>query len=317
VRILVTGASGFIGRYLSSYAAEQGHEVIGTYLSRPELSSRIPTHHDIRWTSLDIRDAAAVQSLVESLRPDAVFHLAAQAYAQPAWKDPQGTFDTNVQGTIHLYEALRKAPPSRGVLLAASASAYGTPPGLPITEEMPLRPVNPYAVSKATQEMLSYQYFVNYGLRIVRGRLFCVTGPGKTGDVVNDIAQQIATTERDGGTTPIRVGNLEARRDISDVRDAVRALWRVFEAGDPREPINVGAGTSFLVRELVEELVRRSHRPLHLAVDPVLLRPSDEPHLWADIARLKSLGFQPQYPMAETLGDALQFWRESAIPLRP
>ncbi len=311
MKILVTGASGFIGRNLSSYAAERGHEVVGTYLSVPELSSRIPAHGSIRWVPLDIRDAKAVRSLVDSVRPDAVFHLAAQAYAQTAWKDPAATFDTNVLGTIHLYEALRAVPPPRGVLLAASASAYGTPPAVPITEEMPLHPINPYGVSKAAQELLSYQYFLNYGLRIVRARLFITTGPGKTGDVINDVAQRVADLERQAHPAPLRVGNLESRRDISDVRDVVRALWSVFEAGDPKQPINVGAGKSFSVRTIVDTLLGLARRPLEVTVDPKLLRPTDEPELRGDVTRLRALGFEPEYSIDRTIADALNFWRQS------
>jgi len=311
MRILVTGASGFIGRYLSSFAAAQGHEVVGTYVSAPELTSRIPTHGGIRWVPLDIRDGAAVRTLVDSVRPDAVFHLAAQAYARVAWDDPVGTFTTNVLGTIHLYEALRRFPPARGVLLAASASAYGTPPAVPITEEMPLRPINPYGVSKACQEMLSYQYFLNYGLRIVRARLFITTGAGKTGDVINDVAQRIVQLERATTPSPLRVGNLETRRDISDVRDVVRALWLLFESGDPSQAVNVGAGQSHSVRSIVDTLLRLARRPLEVTVDPELLRPTDEPELRGDVRRLRALGFVPQHPIEETIADSLNFWRQA------
>ncbi len=309
MKVLVTGASGFIGRNLSSFIAGKGHEVVGTYLSTHELASRIPAHAGIRWVPLDLRDGAAVHELVSSVRPDAVFHLAAQAYAQVAWQDPVGTFETNVLGTIRLYEALRKAPPRDGVLLAASASAYGTPPAVPITEEMPLRAINPYGVSKASQEMLSFQYFRNYGLRIVPARLFITTGAGKTGDVINDVAQRVVALERSPDPGPLRVGNLDSRRDISDVRDIVRALWLLFERGDPSQPVNVGAGQSHSVRSIVETLVGLARRPLRVEVDSSLLRPTDEPELRADVRRLRALGFEPQHPIEETIADSLNFWR--------
>lgn len=312
MRILVTGASGFIGRYLSSHAASLGHDVTGTYLTPPELSSRIATDRSIRWRRLDIRDGKAVRRLVAATRPDAVFHLAAQAYAKLAWADPIDTFRTNVLGTIHLYEALRARPPDHGVLLSASAAAYGIPPGLPIREEAPLWATNPYGVSKAAQETISYQYYLNYGLRIVRARLFGTTGPGKTGDALNDFARQVARLEAGGVAAVLKVGNLGARRDISDIRDSVRALWRIFEAGDPRQPINVGAGRSYSVRSLVDQLVGLARVPLTVETDPALLRPTDEPDNASDTSRLEGLGHRREYPIERTVRDALDFWRGEA-----
>ena len=311
MKILITGASGFIGRYLSAFAADQGNEVTGTYLSRNELETPTPKHPGIRWVALDMRKDREVRALVESLRPQAVFHLAAQAYAQQAWKDPLDTFDINVQGTIRLYEALRAHPPERGVLLTASASAYGAPPRLPVNEDSPFLPTNPYGVSKACQELLSLQYAANFGLRIVRARLFGTTGPGKTGDAMNDFARQVAALERAGKPAEIHVGNLDKRRDVSDIRDAVRALWTVFEAGDSEHAVNVGAGQSYSIRSILDELVRLSRVPLTVVTDPALLRPTDEADNRADISRLKALGYTPQIPIQQTVRDALDYWRRA------
>ncbi|MFY9717292.1 MAG: GDP-mannose 4,6-dehydratase [Thermoplasmata archaeon] len=310
MKILITGASGFIGRYLSFFAADHGHEVVGTYLSETDLSSRTPKHSGIRWVGLDMRKVAEVRALVKETQADAVFHLAAQAYAQKAWKDPLDTFDTNVSGTIRLYEALRETPPPRGVLLTASASAYGAPPSLPVSEDAPFRPTNPYGVSKACQELLSTQYASNFGLRIVRARLFGTTGPGKTGDALNDFARQIAALERAGNPAELRVGSLDKRRDISDIRDSVHALWTVFEKGTPEQAINVGAGQSFSIQEIVDELVRLARVPIAVVRDPALVRPTDEPDNRADIRRLKSLGYSPRLRMEETIRDSLNYWRE-------
>jgi GDP-4-dehydro-6-deoxy-D-mannose reductase len=314
MKILVTGASGFIGRYLSSYAAAQGHDVTGTYLAAPELSSRIDTDRTIRWVRLDIQDAEAVRKLVASEKPDAVFHLAAQAYAKKAWADPIDTFRTNVLGTIALYEALRVSPPKNGVLLTASAAAYGIPPSLPVREETPLWATNPYGVSKAAQETISYQYFLNFGLRIVRARLFGTTGPGKTGDALNDFARQVARLERGGVAATLKVGNLEPKRDISDIRDSVRALWKIFESGDPAQPVNVGAGRSYSVRWIVDQLVGLARVPLTVETDPALLRPTDELDNASDTSRLESLGHVRQYPLERTIRDALEFWRGEPEP---
>ncbi|HYA11166.1 MAG TPA: GDP-mannose 4,6-dehydratase [Thermoplasmata archaeon] len=310
MKVLVTGGSGFIGRYLSDYLASRGHEVTGTYLSRAELSNRMPLHEAVTWVPLDVRDGAKVREVVERTRPDAVFHLAAQAYANQSWKDPADTFDTNILGTIYLYEALLKNPPSEGILLAASASAYGSGHPLPIAEDAPFRPINPYGVSKASQELISYQYAHNFGMRIVRARLFITTGPGKRGDALNDFAQQVVAVERTGRPGELRVGNLETRRDISDVRDVVRAIWTVFESGEPDRPVNVGRGEACSIRWMAEQLCGQARVPVTIATDRALFRPSDEPEIRADVRRLAELGYAPQVGLDRTLRDALEYWRE-------
>jgi GDP-4-dehydro-6-deoxy-D-mannose reductase len=311
MRVLITGASGFIGRYLSAFAVRQGHEVIGTFLSEGELGARDLPRERVRWEKLNMQDANAIGALLEEFRPDAVFHLAAQAYPKKAWEDPVDTFRTNVIGTIYLYEALRRRPPPLGVLLAASGAAYGVPDRLPIGEDTPLNATNPYGVSKACQDMLSLQYSLNFGLRILRARLFGTTGPGKTGDALNDFAKQVAAVERTGQPGELKVGNLDVLRDVSDIRDVVRAMWLVFEKGDPKHAINVGAGRSYSVRWIAEQLVHHARVPLKITADPGLLRPTDEPDNRADTSRLLALGFEPTFPLERTIVDALDYWRAS------
>jgi GDP-4-dehydro-6-deoxy-D-mannose reductase len=310
VRILVTGGSGFIGRYLIESAVDRHHEVIGTYLSQDELSTRLPKPSGVEWQRLDMREERAVQTLVDSVRPDGVFHLAGQAYVKEALRDPADTFRTNVLGTIFLYEALRAHPPAHGTLLAGSSSSYGMVSKVPVSEDAPLRPLNQYGVSKATQDMLSLQYALNFGLRIVRARLFITTGPGKHGDALNDFASQIAMLERAGAPGELRVGNLDTRRDISDVRDVVRALWVIFEKGVPIEPVNLGAGQSYSIRDIAERLVRMSRVPVRIVQDKNRLRPTDEPEILGDVVRLHTLGYTPTHPIERTIADALEFWRD-------
>ncbi len=312
MRILITGASGFIGRYLCADALARGHEVTGTYLNASELSARDLPREGVRWERLDVQNRDEVDGLVERLRPDGIFHLAAQAYAKVAWKDPAATFRTNVLGTIYLYEAIREHVPRSTTLLAASGSSYGDPKRLPIGEDTPLNATNPYGVSKACQDMLSYQYALNFDLRIVRARLFGTTGPGKTGDAMNDFARQVAAIERSGRGGKIRVGNLDSLRDISDIRDVMRALWLIFEKGRPTEAVNVGAGRSVSIRWVAEQLVSLARVPIELEADPDLLRPTDEVDNRADIRRLLGLGFAPTYPLERTIADALDFWRQAA-----
>jgi len=309
MRVLITGGSGFIGRYLLETASERGHDVVATFLGPGELAGVAAAPPNVRWEPLDLRQRAAVDRVVESTRPEAVFHLGAQAYASKAWASPADTFETNVLGTIYLYEALRRHPPREGVFLASSAAAYGVVDRLPTPEETQLRPVNPYGVSKACQDMLSLQYALNFDLRIVRGRLFITTGPGKTGDALNDFALRVAQLERAGRPGKLRVGNLDVRRDISDVRDVVRAIWTVFERGRPREAVNIGAGESFSVRGIAESLIRRARVSVSLEDDPSLHRPTDEREIRSDITRLRSLGYSPAIPLERTIEDSLEYWR--------
>lgn len=311
MRLLITGASGFIGRHLCRLALENGHEVVGTYLSKEELGATLDVGEEVRWEQLDLRDDLRAGRLVEEVRPEGVFHLAGQAYAARAWEDPIDTFRSNVEGTVRLYEALRRHPPREGTFLASSASAYGVVTQLPTPEETPLNPINPYGVSKACQDMLSLQYSLNYGLRIVRGRLFITTGPGKTGDALNDFAQRIVALEAVGQPGQLRVGNLATRRDISDVRDVTRAIWKVFESGRPEQPVNIGAGTSVSIASIAQSLVQLARVPLTLAPDPALFRATDEPEIRADTTRLRSLGFTPEFPLDRTVRDALDYWRHA------
>jgi GDP-4-dehydro-6-deoxy-D-mannose reductase len=307
---LVTGGSGFIGRFLLRSIVDRGYEAVGTYLGPGELD-RIPERPTgVRWEALDLRDRTSVDRVVEAVRPDAVFHLGAQAYASRAWEAPAETFETNVLGTVYLYEALRHHPPREGVFLASSAAVYGTVDRQPTTEAALLRPVNPYGVSKACQDMLSLQYALNFDLRIVRGRLFITTGPGKTGDALNDFAQRVAALERRGTPGKLRVGNLDVRRDISDVRDVARAIWTVFERGDPKQPVNIGAGQSFSIRGVAETLVGQARVPIALEPDPALFRPTDESEIRSDITLLRGLGYAPTIPLETTIRDSLDYWRQ-------
>lgn len=309
MKILITGASGFIGRSLTRLAVEKGNSVVGTYLNFTELSARDLPSSGVEWLGMDIRDSTQVSHVVDTVRPDAVFHLAAQAYAQTAWRDPADTFRTNVLGTIYLYEALRARPPKDGVLLTSSGAAYGVPVRLPVSEDSALNATNPYGVSKACQDMLSLQYSLNFGLRIIRARLFGTTGPGKTGDALNDFARQVADIERSGVPNALRVGNLDTFRDISDIRDVVRALWTLFEHGDPLVPVNVAAGESHCIREVVQHLTHLARVPLKIVQDPGLLRPTDELDNRADVRRLRELGFQAYHSLDKTIEDCLEFWR--------
>lgn len=217
MRALVTGGTGFLGSYMTSYLAGEGVEVTATHLPRlappPGAAPR-----GVRIQPLDVTDRAQVTRLVEEVRPDVIYHFAGQAFVIPSWEDPAGTFATNLTGTLYLLEELRHHFPQTRFAFAGSGTEYGDPPHIPTSEESPLRPTSPYASSKAGADLLCYQYLRSFGVSVFRYRIYGTTGPGKRGDSTNDFASQIAQLERQPEPRVLRVGNLDKQRDIQDVR---------------------------------------------------------------------------------------------------
>lgn len=314
-RILVTGGMGFIGRHLTERLLAKGEEPWVTTYRQDDPTLWPEALRGVPIVPMDLQDPEQVRRAVERVRPERVYHLAAQAYPLRSWKDPSETYRINVLGTVHLFDALREHPPPEGILLASSGAIYGTRDRAPIGEDAPLLPTNPYGVSKACQDMIAFQYATNYGLRILRARLFGTTGPGKTGDAPGDFSRQIARAEANGGGPRIKVGNLAAERDISDVRDVLDAFELLLAKGDPGVPVNVGAGRTYRIGEILEILRKAARIPIEPVEDPALLRPTDEPVVLADTTRLRSLGYVPRHPIATTLTDSLDYWR--AHPDRP
>ncbi|MCI4323770.1 MAG: GDP-mannose 4,6-dehydratase [Thermoplasmata archaeon] len=308
-RILVTGATGFIGRNLCASLARDGHDVTGTYIRReelPEFDRSVPLQR------VDVRNRARLETLVRKVRPQVIYHLAGQAYVIQSYRDPVETFETNVIGTIHLFEIVRQLPSIDSVVVACSGAAYGLPESSPIAEDCPLHPIHPYGVSKATQDTLSYQYALNFDLPIVRARLFGTTGPGKRGDAINDFAIKLRKLElQTKGPRKLLVGNLTTARDISDVRDTIRALRLLSERAENGQAINLGAGRAYRIQEMLDRLIRLYGIEVEVRQDPGLIRPTDEPLIVANVRRLRSLGFRPEYPMTRTLRDVVAYWRSS------
>ena len=315
LKALITGITGFAGSHLAEYLIGLGDvEVHGVHRPPASLQGAELERLPLRvWTG-DLTDRAFAHSLVGEVRPDLVFHLAAQASVAAAWTDPSSTFVNNVVGQINLLDAVATLAPAARVLVVGSAEEYGLvhPDELPITEDQPFRPNNPYAVSKIAQDMLGYQYHVSPGLAVVRVRPFNHFGPRqREAFVAAAFARQVA--EAEAGLTPpvIRVGNLEARRDFTDVRDVVRAYWLALTRGDPGEVYNVATGRSLAIRELLEALLALSQRPLSVEEDPARLRPSDIPDLVGDASKLRrQTGWGPEYSLEATLRDTLDFWRQ-------
>jgi GDP-4-dehydro-6-deoxy-D-mannose reductase len=255
---------------------------------------------------VDILDADGLAKALDAARPDAVYHLAGFAHVGDSWERPGEVFRVNAEGTLNVLEAARRvtlpAPPT--VLVVSSAEVYGrvTPDDLPLTEDAPVRPVSPYAASKAAAEVLAVQAFLGRGVPTVVARPFNHTGPGQSPVfVVPALARRIK--EADG---VLKVGNLAPRRDITDVRDVVRAYRLLVERGRPGTAYNVCSGTDVAIDDVVGRLLALAGADLRLEVDPALLRPADVPVLRGDPSRLtRATGWRPEIPLAQTLADVL------------
>lgn len=302
--------TGFIGRYLAESLLAEGHQVLGTGYPRGDRAFSASTPPAIATETLDIRDRAAVEKIVESTRPDCIYHLAGQAYVIPSYRDPVLTFEVNVLGTIYLLEAVFRFCPRASVAVACSGAEYGWPKMLPIHEDHPLEAVSPYGVSKAAQDLLAHQYHASHGLRTYRLRLFGTTGPGKVGDAPNDFASQIARAEANGGHGVIRVGDLSTFRDISDVRDVVPAMQIAVSRGTTGEAYNIGRGTPIRIQDVLDQLLKLSTAKVEVRSDAARMRPSDEPTLFPDVTKIRKLGWEPQLTLRQTLADLLDYWRQ-------
>ncbi|MEO0493096.1 MAG: GDP-mannose 4,6-dehydratase [Actinomycetota bacterium] len=291
MRALVTGANGFVGTHLVSCLRDQGDEIVES--------------------TTDITDRDALIEAFADAAPEVVYHLAAQADVGGSWTTPVETLRVNVEGTLNVLDAARLAGADR-VAAVTSADIYGPvqEADLPLTEAQPLRPVSPYAASKAAADMVCVQAGLGHGLDVVRIRAFNHLGPGQSDKfVASAIASRIAKAEQTGETA-IRVGNLEARRDFTDVRDVVRAYRALMVDGRPGEAYHVCSGVDRSVRELAGILVTHSSADITLETDPELMRPVDLKVLLGDNTKISTdTGWSPSIPIEQTLEDLLEFWR--------
>jgi GDP-4-dehydro-6-deoxy-D-mannose reductase len=314
MKILITGVTGFAGSHLADYALARGDaEVFGTARWRSPSQNIEHIADKITVIDADLRDASSVESLVADIKPDWIFHLAAQSYVVSSWKLPTETITTNIVGTVNIFEAVRRAKYSPRILVACSSEEYGyvEPEEVPITEDNPLRPLSPYGVSKVGQDLLSYQYFKSYGLEAIRTRAFNHTGPRRGRVFVcSNFAIQIVEAQK--GLRPrVSVGNLDAVRDFTDVRDTVRAYWLALEAGAAGDVYNICSGTGYSIRDVLEKLITLAGTDVEVEVDDTRLRPSDVPLLIGDNSKFtKQTGWRPEMPFDQTLSDILDYWRE-------
>jgi len=314
-RILITGITGFAGSHLADHvlASHPGVEVFGTYRWRSRRENIEHLEGKVRLVESDLGDQNALRAALELARPDAIFHLAAQSFVPTSWRAPAETFHINVTGEINLFEAIRELGLDPVVHIACSSEEYGLVhrDETPITEQNPLRPLSPYAVSKVAQDLLGYQYFRSYGLRAVRTRGFNHEGP-RRGEVfvMSNFARQIAMIEAGLNEPVMRVGNLDAVRDFTDVRDMVRAYWLAAERGEPGEVYNIASGRGITIRDMLDKLLGMSTVAVDVQTDPARLRPSDVEVLLGDASKFRAAtGWEPTIPLEQTLADTLDYWR--------
>jgi GDP-4-dehydro-6-deoxy-D-mannose reductase len=315
-RVLVTGVTGFAGSHLVDFMLARGDvEIWGIQRWRSRTENIEHFKDRIRLLECDLRDAESTRDAIERVRPEWIFHLAAQSFVPTSWKAPTESLTTNVLGQLHVFEACRRSGLTPRIQIACSSEEYGMvhENELPIRETNPLRPLSPYAVSKVTQDLLAYQYFMSYQMDVVRTRGFNHEGP-RRGPVfvASDFAKQIADIEKGVREPVIHVGNLDARRDFTDVRDMVRAYWLALEKGVAGEVYNIASGKAWRIGDVLDLLLGMTKTKIEVRQDPARLRPSDVPVLLGDTTRFReATGWTTTIPFERTLADMLEYWRRA------
>jgi GDP-4-dehydro-6-deoxy-D-mannose reductase len=319
MKVLITGITGFAGSHLADLClTKKNVELCGIIRWRSRTENIDHIWERVKLVECDLRDATSTRDAIEEIRPDWIFHLAAQSFVPTSWNAPTESLVTNIIGQLNVFEAVRKIKLDCRIQIACSSEEYGMvhPDEVPIRETNPLRPLSPYAVSKVGQDMLAYQYYMSYRTDVVRTRGFNHTGPRRPPIFVcSDFAKQLVDIERGLRPPVIRVGNLEARRDFTDVRDIARGYWLALEKGRSGEVYNLCSGSSHRIRDVLDMLVAMSGLTVEIAQEPSRMRPSDVPHLEGDNAKFAAdTGWKPVIPFEQTLRDLLDFWR--GVPAR-
>jgi GDP-4-dehydro-6-deoxy-D-mannose reductase len=317
MRALITGITGFAGSHLAEFLLNEHPEVevFGTYRWRSRMDNIEHLRSKVKLLEADLRDYTSMYNALERSRPDYIFHLAAQSFVPSSWTAPNETLTTNISGQTNLFEAVRALRIDPVVQIACSSEQYGLvlPDEVPIKETNPLRPLSPYAVSKVAQDYLGYQYFQSYGLKAIRTRGFNHTGP-RRGHVfvTSNFCNQVAAIELGLQEPVIRVGNTDAIRDFTDVRDMVRAYWLAVTRGKPGEVYNIATGHGIRISELLDRILSLSKVEVKIEVDPERLRPSDVEILIGDSSKFRAdTGWEPRIPFEQTVQDLLKYWRRT------
>jgi GDP-4-dehydro-6-deoxy-D-mannose reductase len=310
--ILVTGAAGFAGSHLLDLLAEEGARVVA--LRKPGVGAETQAAYPaVAWLEIDIVDRDAMRRIVGEFAPAVVYHLAGAPHVGQSWSAATDTLVVNVMGTHALLEALRlEGVPSR-VVVPSSAYVY-RPADRALTEDDPVEAANPYAISKVAMELAVARAARVDGIHAVVARSFNHIGPRQDPSFfASGAARQVALIEAGRLEPVIRVGNLESRRDLTDVRDTVRAYRALAERGTPGRAYNVCSGQAYRMRDLLDRLVARAHVTVTVEPDPARFRPNDTPLLLGDLSRIRTAtGWEPRVPIEQTLHDLLDYWRRAA-----
>jgi GDP-4-dehydro-6-deoxy-D-mannose reductase len=314
-KILITGASGFVGSHLIDHLIlNQKDTLYGTCFSKNDSRNLDKNKDKIKLFEVDLRKEEEVFKLIEEIKPDVIYHLAAFTSPVDSFSSPRETVLNNIACQINIFEAMRRSKLLESkTLVVSSAEVYG---GVkqgepPIDENAILNPTNPYAVSKLTQDLLGRQYFLSYGLKAVRVRPFNHVGPRQSPSfVVSAFAQKIAEIEKGKRKPVLPVGNLEAKRDFTDVRDMVKAYTLLMEKGELGEVYNIGSGVSYKIAEILEKMLSLAKVKIAVEEDRSLFRPTDDAQLVCNPAKIRELtGWKAEIPLEKTLKDTLDYWR--------
>jgi GDP-4-dehydro-6-deoxy-D-mannose reductase len=311
---MVTGAAGFVGPYVAAALRDRGVRVHGL---GNEPRENLPLES---WRTVDLLDGDGLADALGAVCPDRVVHLAGQSSAGRSFEQPVETFEVNALGTYRLLEAARRAAPRARILVVGSGEVYGPQPqGSRVTEQAPLRPVSPYALSKAAADAFAEVAASAHGLDVVRARSFSHTGPGQRPEfAIPSWAQELAAIEAGRAEPRLRVGNLEVTRDLSDVRDVARGYLLLLERGSSGAAYNVCRGVGVKLSEVVQRLAGRCRVRVHIEVDPARVRPADVPFLVGDPSTIaRDTGWRAEIPLDQTLDDVLHEWRGRASQSGP
>jgi GDP-4-dehydro-6-deoxy-D-mannose reductase len=336
-KILISGANGFLGSHLIDFAINQGKMVYGIDLpDRPRYNLAHYTEGKIRFTSKEklkafedfiqiptsnkafiflecnLNNAELLEKILLKFKPRYVFHFGAQPLVIPSWKDPVGTIETNVIGTINLFEIIKKHKIKSRVITACTSAEYGSSTTLnrPLRETDPLLAIHPYGISKIAAELLARQYYINFGIEIINLRFFNQTGPRKKGDACADFMSKIAKIELELSEPVIEVGNLNAYRDFTGIKDSLKAIWKAATNGKPGETYNVCSGRKIQIRQILKTALSFSSKDIKVIENvPQKLRKTDEDIITGDNSKIKNeLGWDISVPIEETLKDMFDYW---------
>jgi GDP-4-dehydro-6-deoxy-D-mannose reductase len=306
---LVTGAEGFIGSHMVRFLAAEGWNVVGGH--RLHNLSTATKLKNVQFVQCDLTNGQRVENIFQEYKPTHVFHLGAQSLPTVSWADPVGTFESNIMGSLHVFEAIRHQKRRPVVVSACSSAEYGNvpPSAIPVKEEQPLRPLHPYGISKVCLDLLAREYFLDYQIPAVNIRLFNTTGPGKTDDAPSDFVRQLARIKKGLQKPVLEVGNLKPQRAFLDVKDTVRGFYLAALKGRRGETYNLCAAKTHQIGEILRFAIELSGANVEVRQAARLMRPSDEKIIFGSTTKIrKDTGWQPLLSIDQTLASMLEYW---------